>query len=226
LSTRHKKRWWSISRRQVVVFAAIFVAALAGGYLFGPEILTVAGRMLVAESEPFEADAVVMLAGGGPERSHEAADIYNAGLAPRVVLTTQQLPDNFVEMERLGIDLFLPHENDLRVLEGLGVPADAIVRIESIATETLDELTRIRALAVERGWTRLILVSSNFHTRRVSLIARYVFEDDLQVAVIGSRYSEFDPRGWWRTARDARTFLIEFQKLLLYEVYLRPRIWF
>jgi len=112
------------------------------------------------------------------------------------------------------------------VLEGLGVPADAIVRIESIATETLDELTRIRALAVERGWTRLILVSSNFHTRRVSLIARYVFEDDLQVAVIGSRYSEFDPRGWWRTARDARTFLIEFQKLLLYEVYLRPRIWF
>ena len=204
----------------------MFVSALLGGYFIVPELLISAGRVLIAESEPFVADAIVILAGGGPERSREAADMYSAGMAPRIVLTTQQPPDSYAEMRRLGIELFLPHDNDIRVLTGLGVPDGSITRIESIATETLDEVTRVRAFAEEQGWTRLIIVTSNYHTRRVLLITRYVFDPDWQIGVIGSRYSEYEPDGWWREARDARTFLIEFQKLLVYELYLRPRIWF
>jgi uncharacterized SAM-binding protein YcdF (DUF218 family) len=215
-------RW---TRRRIVVLGALFGCALLLGYWVVPEALVAAGDWLIAESQPFEADAIVVLAGGGPDRSREAADMYAAGWAPRVVLGTVQPPDNHAAIEGLGIDLFLPHDNDLRVLAGLGVPASAITRIESPSTETLDEITRVRAFAESQGWSRLVFVTSNYHTRRVLLITEYVFEPAWQVAVIGSRYGEYRPRGWWRNARDARTFLVEFQLLVLYQIYLRPRIW-
>jgi uncharacterized SAM-binding protein YcdF (DUF218 family) len=226
MTNKKTRRFFPMTRTGLGVLLAAFVAALMGGYFIVPELLIRAGRVLIAESEPFQADAIVILAGGGPERSREAADMYSAGMAPRVVLTTQQLSDNYVEMRRLGIELFLPHDNDIRVLTGLGVPDRSIMRIETIATETLDEVTRVREFSEEQGWSRLIIVTSNYHTRRVLLITRYIFDSNWQIAVIGSRYSEYRPDGWWREVRNARIFLIEFQKLLLYEFYLLPRIWF
>jgi uncharacterized SAM-binding protein YcdF (DUF218 family) len=217
---------FKLTRVRVAFLLIGFIGALLAGYFVMPEILIGAGRLLIAEAEPFQADAIVILGGGGPERSREAADLYGGDLAPRIVLTTPEPPDNYRDLERLGIDLFLPYENDLRVLAGFGVPDEAIVRIEAIATETMDELTLVRDFAREQGWSRLIIVTSNYHTRRVLLITRYLFEGDWQVGVIGSRYTEFRPDGWWREVGQARTFFIEFQKLVLYELYLRPRIWF
>lgn len=213
-------------RKRTVLVGLLFLSAIAAGYFVVPELLVAAGGMLISDDAPVPSDAIVILAGGGPERSREAADLYRADLAPSVVLTMGALPDGYRDLERMGIDLVLPHENDARVLTALGVPESAIVRMPEVTTETLDELTKVRALALERGWTRLIVVTSNYHTRRVGLIARYVFEGNWQVGVVGSRYSGFRPEGWWREVGDTRTFLVEFEKLLLYEIYLAPRIWF
>jgi uncharacterized SAM-binding protein YcdF (DUF218 family) len=217
---------FKFSRKRLVFLVVVFVGAMSVGYFVVPELLVAAAGLLISDTEPFPADAIVVLAGGGPDRSREAAEIYRTGLASQVVLTVQELPDSYRELERMGIDFVLPHENDVRVLTGLGVPDTAIVQIESIVAETTDELTKVREYATDQGWTRLIVVTSNYHTSRVSLIVRYVFDSPWQVAVVGSRYSQFRPDGWWRDVGDARIFLVEFQKLILYELILRPRIWF
>jgi uncharacterized SAM-binding protein YcdF (DUF218 family) len=182
--------------------------------------------LLIAEVEPFPADAIVILGGGGPDRAREAADLFNDGLAPRVVITTEEAPDNYRELAELGIALVLPHENYLRVLNGFGVTDSDIVRIEDTSSESMAELRGVRQFALDRGWSRLIVVTSNYHSRRALLITDYVFDAEWQIAVVGSRYSEFRPNGWWREVRHVRTFLIEFQKLLAYELYLRPRMLF
>jgi uncharacterized SAM-binding protein YcdF (DUF218 family) len=84
----------------------------------------------------------------------------------------------------------------------------------------------VREFANENKWTSLIIVTSNYHTRRSLLITQYVFDSNWQIAVVGSRHDGFRPNDWWREVRHIRTFLVEFQKLLLYVIYIQPRLWF
>ena len=214
------------TRRILLAGFVTFVAAAGLAYLFVPELLVWSGTLLIAEAEPFPADAIVILGGGGPDRPREAADLFNDGLAPRVLITTEEAPDNYRELAELGIELVLPYENYLRVLNGFGVAEEDIVRIEDSSSESMDELLGVRRFAADRDWRRLIVVTSNYHSRRALLITDFVFDAEWQIAVIGSRYSEFRPNGWWREVRHVRTFLIEFQKLLAYELYLRSRMLF
>jgi len=106
------------------------------------------------------------------------------------------------------------------------VPDESIIRIEEPVTETMNELTRVREFARERNWTRLIIVTSNYHTRRSLLITKYLFDSDWRISVVGSRHDGFRPNDWWQEIRHIRTFLLEFQKLLVYEMYIQPRLWF
>ncbi len=219
-------KFFKLSVTRLFVLGVVLAAAIAAGYFLVPDLLVGAAGLLVSDDEPFAADAVVVLAGGGPERSQEAAEIYRDGLAANVVLTTRRPTGGYPELARAGIDLAPPYENDMRILVGLGVPGASIMTLETDAAETLAELGHVRQLAAEAGWDRLIVVTSNYRTRRTGLIARYVFDADWQVAVVGSRYDRFRPDGWWRNAADARAFLIEFQAWLFYEMHLRPRLWF
>ncbi len=217
--TRSGRRKLSVGFLALVVVAGI-------AYLVIPELLVWSATLLIADVEPFSADAIVILGGGGPDRAREAADLFNDGLAPRVVITTEEPPDNYRELAEMGIELVLPHENYLRVLYGLGVTDEDIFRIQEASSESMAELVGVRRFALDRGWRRLIVVTSNYHSRRALLITDYVFDAGWQVAVVASRYSEFRPSGWWREVRHVRTFLIEFQKLVAYELYLRPRMLF
>ncbi len=219
-------RLFKLSVTRLLVLAVLLVCAAAAGYFLVPDLLVAAAGLLINDDDLFEADAIVILAGGGLDRAREAAEIYRDGLASRVIVTTRGRPDGDSELERMGIDLAPPDANDIRVLTGLGVPEMSIVRLETAADETLAEVGSVRSAAAEEGWGRLIIVTSNYRTARARLIARYVFDSDWQVAIVGSRYSEFRPDGWWRNAASARTFVIEFQKWLFYELHLRPRLWF
>src|SRR6266566_2200508 len=77
---------------------AVVVAALVAVALLG------AGRLLVvADPLPPRADAIVILAGSVPDRTLEAADLYRAGLAPRVVVTRERLPRGQAAMRARGV---------------------------------------------------------------------------------------------------------------------------
>ncbi len=215
-----------LTRKTLLIAGLFLLTAIPLSYLLIPEILVWSATLLVAETEAFPADAIVVLGGGAPGRAREAGDLYRAGLAEMVVLTTGEPPDGYEEMSQLGIELVRSHENYVRVLRGFGVPEESIVRIEEPVTETMNELTRVRDFARQRNWTRLIIVTSNYHTRRSLLITKHLFDSSWQIAVVGSRHDGFRPNDWWQEVRHIRTFLIEFQKLLVYEIYIQPRLWF
>lgn len=214
-------------RTQKILSVFILLALLTGPllYLFTPEMLVWLGSILVTDMEAVAVDAIVVLGGGGPSRPREAADLFRSGLSQRVILTTQEDPDGYAELNRMGIQLYRPYENSRRILVGLGVPAESIQRIENPVSHTISELREIRDFASRQDWNRLILVTSNYHTRRTQLTSRHVFSGKWQVAVVGSRYDTFSPNNWWQEPRHVRIFLIEFQKLIAYEFYLNLFFW-
>src|SRR2546429_7552464 len=107
---------------RAAVGSAVVLAARAAVALLG------AGRVLVvADPLPPRADAIVILAGSVPDRTLEAADLYRAGLAPRVVVTRERLPRGQAALRARGVRLPEAAQLPVMALRGQGVPSQAIV---------------------------------------------------------------------------------------------------
>jgi uncharacterized SAM-binding protein YcdF (DUF218 family) len=209
-----------ITLRRVKIFLAVVSLLLIAGFLACKPLLRAAGNFLVVADAREPADAIVVLAGGDPARPLEAVNLYKAGIAPWVVVTTERPPRVFEQLRKDGIVLHQTFENYVKVIAGYGVPEDHVLRIETHVTSTMDEMQSIGEFARKRGWKRLLIVTSNFHTRRSRMTARYVLEPQIHVSVVPSAQDSFDPSTWWETQANARTFAIEAEKLVSYTLYI------
>src|SRR5438034_5917573 len=189
-----------------VVLAALVAVALLG-----------AGRVLVvADPLPPRADAIVILAGSVPDRTLEAADLYRAGLAPRVVVTRERLPRGQAALRARGVRLPEGDELTVRALHELGVPPGAIVVLRRRAASTESEARTIARWACAHRLRRFIVVTSRAHSRRARLILRQALGAGIALAMRPSRYDAFAPARWWHVRRDAKLVLSEYQKLTNY----------
>jgi uncharacterized SAM-binding protein YcdF (DUF218 family) len=69
----------------------------------------------------------------------------------------------------------------------------------------------------EHDWHSIAVVTSNYHTRRAGILWRSVlrkYQPWVHVSVCGVPDPEFQPRGWWRKRLYAKTWLLEFAKLV------------
>lgn len=179
--------------------------------------LPFAGRFLHVGDPLERADAILVLAGTVAERALEAADLYRAGSAPRILLTAQAPDGGQLALEERGIHVPTNAEIARDTLVQAGVPRDAIVIFEGPHDSTADEARSLRRAMDAHGWTTAIVVTSKLHTRR----ARWVIRRELagtgrRVLIRGSRYDRSDPAHWWRHRGDVRYTLFELQKFLAY----------
>jgi uncharacterized SAM-binding protein YcdF (DUF218 family) len=192
---------------------------------FGYEpLLRYSAGFIIADSEPKKSDAIVLLAGGEPGRAWGAADLYREHLGSYVILTVEPLGSDVVGLRQAGVDVSTGVDQNERILRGLGVPQENIVRVKPYVQDTFDELTRVRELCEERHWKSIVIVTSNYHTRRARLTAKYILGPYIDFTVVASRHGGLNPDEWWKVRNDVRTFLIEFEKLVAYILYIGPRL--
>lgn len=175
----------------------LLLALVAGAFaaVFGlPQL----GRYLVVADELVPSDAIFVLEGGTPARELEAAALYRAGVAPRVVLTLARDP---LEVPHRLAGEPNPQERAARVLAHIGVPAAAIVQLDRVVENTVQELAADFEYAQSRGFRAVVLVTSPPHTRRVRVIWNSRFESRMPARIRPTRYEEFDARRWWRSRR-------------------------
>jgi uncharacterized SAM-binding protein YcdF (DUF218 family) len=61
------------------------------------------------------------------------------------------------------------------------------------------------------GAHKVLLVTSDYHTRRAGKIFRSA-GPDLQFVVVAAPDNSFTPDGWWRSRQGEKVFLIEWLK--------------
>ena len=188
MKTRHPRRFF-------VVLALCVVALVVADLLLARAL----GPWLVAVDPLVKSDAILVLDGKTPHRELEAVMLFRAGWAPRIVISHPR-SDLAEEVRR---EFELPPEQDyvLRVLRGAGVPTSAIVRLDRIVDNTLQELEAAFDYARGQGFRRLIIVSSAYHTRRVRFIWRTRFEREVPAVIRATRYEVIEPTRWWRSRR-------------------------
>jgi len=192
--SKHAQRGGIIIR---FIFLVCFVCLLFGLYLIRRPLLRAAGAFWVVDEAPISADAIVMLGDDNynADRAARAAQLYKAGYAPRVVASGRYLRPyaSVAELE----------EHDLT---DRGVPKAAVVRFTHHAENTKDEAAALAQLISARGWKRILLVTSNYHTRRSLFLADREFPERTVVRIIAAPDSDYDPNGWWRTRAGLKIF--------------------
>jgi uncharacterized SAM-binding protein YcdF (DUF218 family) len=183
------------------LISLLFVIVLCAVLYFarGP-ILRFAGETWVVEDPLDRADAIIVLSDDNfyADRAARAADLYRHGMAPIVVASGRRL------RPYAGIAELMEHD-----LIERGVPKDKIVRLSHNAENTKDEAQALAQQALERKWRSVIVVTSNYHTRRARYIFLHVFPAQTQVRVSGAQDGDFDPQHWWQSRKSLKEFTRE-----------------
>jgi len=175
-------------------------------YLARNPILRLAGNFWVVDETPEPSDAIVVLSDDNyyAERAARAAELFKAGWAPRVVAAGKQLRPYASLAELMQHDL-----------ADRGVPATAVVRCSYRGENTREEAAAVSDFLKAHGWKRVLVVTSNYHTRR----ARYIWERSVaagtQLRVIAAHDSDYDPSSWWRTRSGLKMFARELVGLVV-----------
>jgi hypothetical protein len=183
-----------------LLFLLSFLVLLFLVYLARHPLMRLAGGFWTVDEGPVAADAIVILGDDNynGDRATRAVQILNGGWAPRIVASGRYLRPyaSIAELE----------EHDLT---DRGVPASAIVRLAHRAENTRDEAVVISQLLSSRGWKRIILITSDFHTRRARYICERTFPRGTLLRVVAARDSDYDPDNWWRSRLGIKIFVHE-----------------
>ena len=210
------------ARGCLVALTALLAAVTVLGfvvYQLRAPLLTRVGGLLYHEDPLASADAIVVLSGGGLDRTVEAADLFASGYAPIVVLTRMPEVPVVAELQARGLDVSTELELRLDYLEALGVPRDATTVLQRVVESTQAEAELVAEWAESRQIGRVIVVTAGYHTAR----ARFVFDRVLrgrptEVLIRSSSLSAFTPGTWWHTRSDRRNGLFELEKYVYYRV--------
>jgi len=194
------------NRRQRGGIIATFVALLFLAllcvtiYLARHPLLRFAGEELLVEDALEKSDAIIMLSDDNfyADRATRAAELYRQNLAPMVVASGIRL------RPYAGISELMTHD-----LIERGVPKEHIIPFPQDADNTREEADALKTMVQQKGWKRVIIVTSNYHTRRARLIFRKVFPSDIKVEMASARDGDFDPANWYEHRRAVKRFWLE-----------------
>ncbi|MFN8633869.1 MAG: YdcF family protein [Chloroflexota bacterium] len=212
-------------RNATFVLAAVAAVSLAAR-IAAPWIGSRLGTYLVVDEPLRPSAAIVVLAGGFPDREDEAVQLYAAGYAPYVVLIREWLGTEEQRTRPEHRDWIW--EGRLNYLQRRGVPASAIVTVERTSCMTYDELQLasqiVESLPVANKGTRerdsrVILVSSAYHTRRVQFLWNVIQADRdpeaRQPALVHAAPERgFSADAWWTSRRSTMRVAREYVGLV------------
>jgi len=186
-------------------------------YLAHPIILRSVGEYLVVEDTLQTAEAIVVLNGSAPLRVLEAARLYKEGWAPKIILSQALRRGDFYAFEALDIKIVQEHEYDREALLRSGVPDHDIMIIEEEAANTLAELRAVLRILQPPEDATLIVVTSNYHTRRTAAIWNYLTDGQVKGLVRWTRNDpSFDPATWWKDRQSIKHLVNEYMGLINY----------
>lgn len=184
-------------RKLLVSLAAIALIL----YFVREPLMGAIGSYLVQAGEPQKADVVLVLAGDGRgNRILKGAELVREGYAPKVLVSGP------------GGNYGL-HECDLEIPFAVkaGYPESYFIHFENEAHSTREEAQAIVPELRRMGVHRLLLVTSDYHTRRSNNVYREE-APEMNIITVAARDDAFSAHGWWKNREGRKTALYEWMK--------------
>lgn len=205
---------------KIFVLLIIILCVLIVVYLLSGRFFKYMGEFLIHDDLPTKSEAAVILNTGVEyyPRLVEAASIYKKGLVKKIVINGNRKTDSLRELEAMGFKSCCPwYEDRMRILEMLGVPVYDVIPVSAEdAYDTVSEAEAVGREIVEKGYKKIILITSKYHTRRAVHIWKEMYKNNLDVASVSAKTDPFDPSSWWRDGRQVRWVLAEYGAWIFY----------
>ncbi len=162
--------------------------------------------------EPEKSDAIVALAGETKFRPNRAVELLRQGMAPHAFLNAEQrnliYDQQLIDIAQKYVDT-LPESSRISICPIFGYSTNA-------------EADDVGRCLQSVGAHRVLIVTSDYHTRRASMIFRHRFKQ-YQVSVAGAHNSTEFGEAWWTNREWAKNTLDEWMKILWWEMVDRWR---
>ena len=194
----------SILLKLIVLVSFVVVCAFL--YLARRPILRFVAESWIVEDADSKADALIVLSDDNfyADRATRAAELFREGKAPIVVASGRRL------RPVAGIAELIEHD-----LVERGVPKDRIVRLAHDGDCTREEAEALTKLVTQKKWHSVIVVTSNYHTRRARYIFHKVFPQGIEVHIASARDGDFDPQHWWEKRKSIKKLTHEFAGMVV-----------
>jgi hypothetical protein len=169
-----------------------------------------AARFLVV-NDPEKSDAIVVLAGETNVRPAHALELLHEGLAPHVFLDVH---DDLIYDQQLS-------EIAQKYVNGLG-EATRVTVCPIVGFSTFAEVTEVSRCLQSVGAHRVLIVTSEFHTRRALMIFRHRLPQ-YQFSTATARNPVQFGEAWWTNREWAKVTLDEWLKIIWFEAVDRLR---
>jgi uncharacterized SAM-binding protein YcdF (DUF218 family) len=195
-----------LSRRRILLLPVVLLV-LAVFLLAG------AARFLIVD-QPQRSDAIVVLAGGRDDRYYKGLQMLNGGYGKILFLDART---DIVHFGRTPASL----GGDF-IHSAAGADADHVKICPISGNSTQEEATHVSDCLQPTGARRVLLVTSDYHSRRAFQIFRKRLPQYQWSVAAASNNYDFGVN-WWRHREWAKTTLLEWTKLVWWEAVDRWR---
>jgi uncharacterized SAM-binding protein YcdF (DUF218 family) len=175
-------------------------------------------RFLIVKSPLQEADAIVVLSGSAAykERTRHAAAVFNAGRAPRIILTNDHQKGGWSTTAQDNPYYF---EMEQEELVHCGVPRERIIVLKEPVDGTYEETILLRRYVESEKIQSILVVTSAYHSRRAWWTLRRVFNGSsvsVGLEPVDTGFQTPRPSTWWFHLRGWKAVPTEYVKLIYY----------
>ena len=190
-------------KRTARILLLVLVAIVVLGLLFRETILAAMGSYLVKADAPQKADIGLVLAGDGEgNRILTAAQLARQGYISHILVSGPS-------------GIYGQYECDLAIPFAVkaGYPESYFLHFENNARSTQEEARDAIARLRQLGVHKVLLLTSDYHTRRSGKIYRTA-APDLQFIVVAAPDTYFTAGGWWHNRQGEKIAFNEWLKTL------------
>ena len=190
-------------RRALRLLGLLVLILIVLGFFFRRTVLTGIGSYLIQSDSPQKADVALVLAGDGDgNRILTAAQLARRGYVSRILVSG---PSG--EYGHYECDLAIPFAVKA------GYPESYFLHFENHAKSTKEEARDAIVRLRELGARKVLIVTSNYHTRRSAKIYRSA-APDLTFVVVAAPDTNFTPDGWWHDREAEKVVFMEWSKTI------------
>ena len=194
--------------------AALFLLLITAAAVFHTALLSAYARWFTIDDATPGADAILILSGEPRTRIPKALELYRNGYAPVLIITRSARLTGFRP------ELFRDeHHLTRQALEAEKTAFALLPTSGRGCSSTFDEAYDAARYAADHNWSRIILVTDSYHTRRARYAFRKIFEQENVTVVIQTAAAPnaiYDHSNWWRTERGLSNYLLESIKFPVY----------
>lgn len=174
---------------------------LVGLFLFGI-LFWQLGNYLELQDDPQQADAIVVISGGGMERIEKGITLLKDDYASYLVLSGAAYDDG--TSNAASMRLFALQS---------GVPDEQIL-LDEDSLNTYENAFDVEKILKEHNLKKIILVTSSYHQRRAYNTFKYVLGDENEIINVPAKPDFWDASLWWKNDKSKHLVLTEIVKIL------------